>query len=246
MKKTLTLLSIILLLLSSSFVHAGQFDAVITQYNAASAGGDTYTDITFWWRCESTTFTGDDYSSGDSTPTVNSAVAINSDAGMVGTNGIDCPTGGDSYSFDSASIIDGSTGTIGFYWKFYDVTWTSFVNIFRGETDSGDYFRLMTYDDDRLRFTWNGTNFTTTATYSIDTEYFIQIVFDVTTDTVKLIVDNSEDIDTTATPISGLTLDTIYWGTETGGADIYLDNIMVSDDYTRDFYPLRNNTVSPR
>ena len=242
--KSVAFLALIAVLLGLS--SCAESEAISGAMLGGSAAGAAYSDITFWWRCEGTTFSGtDDHSAGDDTPTANSAVAINTNHPMVGANAIEVPSGGDSYSFASASIVDGSSGTLAFWWHSYLGEWASGQFLFRIETGSGDYLALAMYETDRLRFYWNGTTFTTTATYLVATDYFIQVAFDVTTNTVQLIVNNSADIDTTGTAISALTVDTIYWGSEGGGADYYIDNIMVSNDFERDFYPLRATAAYP-
>jgi hypothetical protein len=74
--------------------------------------------ITFFWRCEGTTFDGThDYSAGDSTPTSLGTPSIAAGAAKVGSNGISCPVSATShYSFDIGSI-SGMVGSAGYWFK---------------------------------------------------------------------------------------------------------------------------------
>lgn len=74
--------------------------------------------ITFYWRCEGTTFNAThDYSAGDSTPTSLGSPSIAAGAAKVGSNGISCPVSATShYAFDAASIL-GMVGSAGYWFK---------------------------------------------------------------------------------------------------------------------------------
>lgn len=76
--------------------------------------------ITFFWRCEGTTFDGThDYSAGDSTPTSLGSPSIASAAAKVGSNGISGPVSATShYAFAAAGIL-GMVGSVG--WWFHNV-----------------------------------------------------------------------------------------------------------------------------
>ena len=68
--------------------------------------------LTFFWRCESTTFSGtDDYSAGDDTPTSTGAPAISSTQAFVGTNSIFVDAVGENYNFASTSIWTDAPGS---------------------------------------------------------------------------------------------------------------------------------------
>lgn len=74
--------------------------------------------ITFFWRCEGTTFDAThDYSAGDSTPTSLGSPSIEAGAAKVGSNGISGPASATShYAFDAASIL-GMVGSAGFWFQ---------------------------------------------------------------------------------------------------------------------------------
>jgi len=103
-------------------INAGAFGPMMSMI-----GGADYSDITFWWRCETADFSGTngtlDYSAGDDVADLTSEAAINTDAVKYGTNGLDCPTNYDVARFvpSNNDIIDSSEGRIGFWLR--TTTW---------------------------------------------------------------------------------------------------------------------------
>lgn len=220
----------------------------------AAAAGDTYTDILFWWRCEGTTLGAGDYSAGDTTAANANTAAINTDAVKVGTNGIDADAAWDGYSFtvSSGDLINTSLGRVGFWLKIN--TWVNNLVVFNTTGSGGVTARLKITGDDDLSFEWvDGTNdnstYTTGLGLSTGTWYFIEIAWDATSNYKKIFLDSSElsVSNYNGTGINAFTNTELRVGICSASAgDIYMDNIMISNDPARNFYLLRNETASPR
>jgi len=229
-------------LICAGFVGGGGF--------FGGGSGDNYSDITFWWGCESTTI---DHTDGeDSSATLNSDANITADAGIVGTNGLDCPT-----AFDYAELTDSTDGAwptgavrIGFY--FTSNTWNDNCNLIRKYYDADEYITIKRGSGDEITvyITWNGgtTDFTSTDAGLNSGTHFIEVILDDTTNLIQVLVDGtSKGSQTTAwaVPTSG---GTIRVGEAVGcglAVDAYLDNVIFSSDITRDLNALKNLTSYP-
>ncbi|MCK4240829.1 MAG: hypothetical protein KAX30_04340 [Candidatus Atribacteria bacterium] len=258
------LLLLLLLLIFSAISASAWNPCVVT--SGKKAAGASYNDITLWlgfegtWSSPTYTIGADDYSAGDTTGTITSVAVVNSDAGLIGTNGLDCPTSYDrmQFSVSSDNIISGTAGRIGLKIRF--TAWAQDGSVFNVvETAGNDHFDLLTYGADgvgtrELRFRWEDDNSTTnlitttTADLVLGTIYFIEIKYDTTANSFELWIDGvSKGTDTTDKgPIQPVTLEI---GEIFGGAlDQHIDNLMISDDITRDFYGegLHDDTTSPR
>lgn len=214
----------------------------------ADDAGDAYADILFFWTCESATLGDDDYSAGDTTGTLNSAAEINATAAKVGTNGLYVPTGSDYYSFDilSNDIFASAQGRIGFWWKYYITTWEDNAMLFT--VNGTEDLAILTKNGDELRVTWGASAWTSTsASLVVDTWYFVEVVYNTDTDSMRVLIDGSEIISSTATAFAPLnTPVALRIGSFNGGYQYYIDNFMISSDSTRSLYELRNLTASPR
>ena len=244
--------------------------AVIAAKNAgAPAPGGDYDDITLWigWEnCGGTpcqtdyTLGADDYSAGDSVATRNSATEVNSAAAMVGSFGADATTGNDYYSLDvsDGDIISGTSGVIAMWFKSYRATWADYDQLFTISGNSGEYLRIEFYSGDTLRVNWYDTgqllwtDVTPPFNITVSNNFFVQLTYNATTNLIKLEVADADDValtewvNTTATAFAPITPVTVNIGCFIAGSDMYIDNFMVSNDPTRDFFTLRNETTSPK
>ena len=156
--------------------------------------------LKFYWRCESSTFTGDDYSSGDNTPT-DSNITYGTDGAKVGTNGMISAASVAAQSVFTASgilansgDIDTSVGSCGYWWKaetaFPGSGLTNGFRIYYSAVGNGMY--VETRSGNFLRFELaNPVPESMTAceidtALSADTWYFIVVRWDIPNDRVKL------------------------------------------------------------
>lgn len=114
--------------------------------------------LTFYWRAEGTTLDAtDDENVNNPTETAGSygTPAINSSAGMVGTNGIDISTIGEGYTFQStATNLTVASGAIGFYFRYSTADPSIVLRLFSNSGSSNDYIRvrLLTSGGNHLQF----------------------------------------------------------------------------------------------
>jgi hypothetical protein len=235
MKKLLLILLLCLLILPSYGIGR-------MVVGSGGGGGPTYTDILFWWTCESANIGAGDYSAGDTTGTVFSAATFDVTAVKLGTNGLDCPTSGDSVRFVNASsnILVESAGRIGFWLQVK--TWVA--GIFIGTLNSTGVFNLQLYGTDELQFRYNdGTNdrwaITTTANLVVDTWYYIEIAWDVSTELQKIFVDGVEKASNTQTKNATVGMTNIDIGSG-GTMTLWIDNFVISNDPNRNLYLLKD------
>lgn len=133
--------------------------------------------LTFYWRCEGTTLTADDYSAGDTTATASGAPAINATAALVGSNGIQIDAAAEGYDFDTASIIGTGEGSIGF--KMRIQTWADAAGFFYvrgasytdsmlvGMTSTDELFFRINEDTDPISISTTAANLSTGTTYFV-------------------------------------------------------------------------------
>jgi hypothetical protein len=242
--KYLVLPILLICLACAGWVGGGGF------FGGGSSSSDDYSDITFWWGCESTTI---DHTNGeDSTATLNSDAAINADAGIVGTNGLDCPT-----AMDCARLTDSTDGAwptgaarIGFY--FTSNTWNNDCNLILKYCNGSKYIRIKRDSGDEISvlISWDGgtTSLTSTDAGVNSGTHFIEIILDDATNLIQILVDGtSKGSQTTAwtAPTSGGAI-WIGESANCGSAvDAYFDNVIFSSDITRDLNALKNLTSYP-
>jgi len=212
---------------------------------------DSYTDLVFFWTAESTTFGEDDYSAGDNTPTATgSGLEINSTAGIIGTNGVYIPTSGSRYYlFDVASNdIIPATGRAGFWYTSTDLS-TATIPIYWQLTTADRADLTITGND--VVFTWRDGNVSrTTCSTSTDViangEHFIEIAWD--TNYREVFIDGSSVLNCTTTTTQQSPTSVRFGDNDVtaDSAEKYMDNVMISNDKTRNLYSLRNLTASPR
>ena len=226
--------------------------------------GDTYEDIIAFFTFENCggspcqtnyTLSADDYPS-SGTLTRNSEAEINSAAAAVGSYGVDATTGNDYYG--TTIVPDSTAGVIAGWFYSYRASFTNYDQVFY-LSDGGTSFAVLAfYSDDTVRFMWDDgtanswTDTTPPFNITANAWYFFQITYDADTDYMKIEIAAAADesmtiwIESSATAFAPVTWTSMGIGATVAGADMYIDNFMVSDDTTRDFFPLRNETTSPR
>jgi len=222
---------------------------VIASKNAAAPD---YSDITFWWRCEGETLDGsDDHTDGgDSTATGNSDAAIDSGLKVVGSNSCDFPSSLDFYAFtDDGGMLPVGSFRLGFY--IYATTGADDGGIFRKYHDADEYFYIRMDGTDDFRVEYKNVSETSQVVTSTnvlpdETWVFVEVAFDDTANTLEVFINGvSKGSDTTS--IGAFTTgDGIRIG-EYGGItnDIHMDQIIISNDYTRDLNALKDITAYP-
>ena len=212
--------------------------------------------LTFYWRCESATFStpNDDYSDGDTTPTETGTLSYNSTQAFAGTNAAQWEFA-ENAAFDSASILSGAESAIGI--AYYVSIWNSDGELFtfRDASTTADFFSLRTIGTSgsgniRVRVGEDGvggTNIDTSGlNLSTNTWYFIVVRWHETNTTVRIEVYNSsgsligsaaEDSSVGNWPTSA-NLDTVLIGDIGTGAEGWFDNVMFGDTYSE---PLEDN-----
>jgi len=217
--------------------------------------GDNYSDITFWWRCETADFSGtngvEDYSAGDDTATLNSSAAINTDAVKYNTNGLDCPGGEDyaEFTVSSDDIIDADEFRIGF-WYYAIVSENDGIMINIGQ-DFNNKIDIYIYTTDGIYWDWKDGNTTRTALSILDagitvsTWHFIEFAGKVSTDYREVFVDGVSKGSSSET-IGTFIPTTLKIGIVNDVAnDYYHDEIKISNDSTRDLNALKDITDYP-
>lgn len=217
---------------------------------------DVYEDVTLWWRCEGTTLDhpANDYSAGDTTATLYNAATINTDAVMVGTNGLDIP-GADDHAYfavSSSDIIDVSIGRIGFYFKY--TTWVNNTPVIDVRLDGSNYFSLEIQSEDGLKLYWTDGGTARTA-LTIDNAglsspgvaYFIEMAWDTSANYREVFVDGVSQGSDSSSTIGSFAATELNIGESYSGnaVDYHIDNVMVSNSKSRDFNILKNETSYP-
>jgi hypothetical protein len=250
-------------------VEPTEAQAIPIPIMGASVGGGAapaYTDITLWLAFEGTysaptyTLNGDDYSS-QATGTMTSAGAIDATGGIIGTNGLRNTSSGDYLTIGSltSSDINLDASRIGF-WLRID-TWTaamadghSIMRIY-GDINNAINVQIVgsSASDIEIKIYFrSGSTYdvsaTTTALNMVeDTSYFIEVIMDQPNGlTLKVDGNNSEIVNDTYDAVGTNTTSAIIGYNAAAGGLMHVDNVMVSNDVTRNLYLLRNEITSPR
>jgi hypothetical protein len=225
--------------------------SVIITVNAAS----DYSDITFW--CAFLDDTSDPFTldstleyvagNGDNTGDLDTEADVNADAKKIGDYGLDCPGASDTVDFvlSSNDLLNVPEGRVGFWW--YCTTAVATAQLFRVELDEDNYFHIKQHDtgDGDLGLEWNwkqgaawqGTLQVPDTGMSTGNWYFIECAWDTVGDTKKLYVNGVQQGSTETTNIVTFAAILMRIGNGTGQAtDQFIDNVMISNDATRDFY----------
>lgn len=205
--------------------------------------------VLLFWRCEGTSFDGThDFSAGDTTVTLVSAAAINTDAVYSGTNGLDIPTSYDRAELDISSndIIDPVSGVVGFWWK--PNSYVDGLYIWRAFEDVNNYISLETVGTDEIRAYYKedvgGGQTIITSTANLTAQwYWVQYAWDTDSNSHTLKI-----WDSGGTPVINTTenesISPVSFGTEimyignttASNADMYYDLIISSDDPSEDLH----------
>lgn len=223
----------------------------LTQYP-----GDDYSDITFWWRCEAADFSATngtlDYSAGDDTASATGSPAINTDAVLYGTNGLDIPANETaSYynlSVSSIDIVNDAEGRIGFWYRWTGTYDDGECIMYFIDGANSEYAGLFTQTSYRLYFRWadsgGAKDYNTTGTIPLtDTWYFVEYAWKPAENYREVFI-NGESAGADSTGISEFTANPslIRIGNVWAGAgdthDASMDNIIISNKSTRDLYKL--------
>ena len=246
--KKLILVLILVLVPGLSFAGAHSVSIV----RGPVVAGD-YNDIVFFWTAESTTLGADDYSAGDTTAALQSSASISPTAAIVGSNGVLIPTASDFARFVvSSNDIYPASGRIGLYVyaNTIPVDGVGFLRWANADATSRAVVQFTSSGDIDVYWRDSGTSRTacasTTDPIAADTAYFIEIAYD--TNYREIFVDGASvaNCTTTTTQQNPTVLDIGNESAVSPGDGLHIDQIMVSNDKTRNLYLLRNLTESPR
>ena len=220
-----------------------------------------YSDITFWlgWEncspdCTTYTLGADDYTAGeDSASTRSGGALLTAGSALVGSVGSDIPTASDYWTFTDSTDGAWPTGSFRVGFKLYVTGGTDNAVIIKKRYDAVENFYIRCEDTgcDDLRVQYrNGDVFTYIQTNENiipnATEVFVEVSYDVTADTMELFVDGvSKGTDTTPNTVFTSGGNIQIGETDGVAVDFWIDNIMISDDYTRDLNALKDLTTSP-
>ena len=211
--------------------------------------------LTFFWRCESATFSGtDDHSAGDSTPTATGTPDYTTPS-FVGTNSL-YSIGTEYVTFDSASIYLEAAGSAAF--SFYIADWNTDVELlgFHDASVANNHIKVSVSGTGvadgeiglyiRKSGSVNTSIVTTSANLSTSTWYSCVIRWSDTADDVKIevynaagtLLDSAENL-SVGDAFSGL-IDEFRVGnvSASGSFNVNIDNVMVANDYNE---PLEDN-----
>lgn len=206
-------------------------------------GGDSYTDILFWWRAESATLATGDYPTSGTLTANNASATIAAGAAKVGSYGVSSVAAYAYYYKASASgaLLDPSAGRVGFWFK-YNSAWQT-KSLFKYYVDASNRFYVTGSTGGNLSFVYQsgGSNSTATSTVNnlvADTWYFVELIYDTTTDVQKIYLNGSQIATTTLSLTAISSTGQIQIGESSGSSspNEFIDNIMVSNSITRDFY----------
>jgi len=216
---------------------------VDVELEGTSASGDDYSDITFFWRAESATFGTGDY------PTDYSGYSVDGDAvsyvtGQVG-NALRTNGWGQSVLEMTETLWPASEYRAGFWFRTNSIVTEEYYHI-SGSSGSSLNIKIANTDELRL-FLWDGSDsielITTSADLAADTWYFVEISFSGTTYEIFVNSTARGSVSSTRTFVQPSTFSI---GVTGYAHQVFIDNLMISDDSDRDLYALRNLTVSPR
>jgi len=237
---------VIVLVIFSFFLFASSSYAVNPVILYGMSGGDSSTcdtsNIVFWWRCETTTLDATyDYSAASGTPTVNS-IDVSTDAVKYGSKGLDVADASSYLYYTSPSATLDDSFRMGF-WLWVN-TWPAGDSIIYLTADGNNYFKLRFAGagTGELFLYWKDSGndrdsaYTSGAAIGTGTWYFIEIA--VTTNYIKIYVDSVEKASDTSTLASFASppLELWFGSTYAISGDWYMDNVIISTDYTDDLF----------
>lgn len=225
-----------------------------------SAVSSEYADIIYWLNFENgSTFTyslgSSECSDGSSTVTASGDGFIDTSSALIGSNAFSGVNAGDwAQASVSSNDIWPTSGTIGF-WMNID-TWSSNAYVFYA--GNSDKFGLRLSGSDELNvFVYTSSDgvrqaTTLNANLSADTDYFVQVSWDVASNDIDFFINGSAESNSNSGTLGNMEDITGIYLFGGGGAypDLgysLIDNIMISDDPSRDFYDssLYDDTAAP-
>lgn len=253
------LLFLLLFCLIPAWVNAFNLPA----FTAVNSTGDPIpTDIILWYRAEALQMTGDDYYGDDSLWSAASGAVINTDAVKYGTNGVDFPTAADFLflSILNEDNFNATNSRVGMW--VYVNTFVANAQLFRVllnatniveirfSTTGSNHFNVVYEDNDVQIYVDHQT------TISNSQWYFVEMEIDISGGDVAIYVDGLKDNDASVPAGDGWVATGVninFGNTQSAASDFYCDNLMISNDHSRDFYndtfngtPFKDLTESPR
>ena len=197
------------------------------------------TNIVFWAGYD--TDVNADYSAASTTATTNS-IDVSTDAKKYGDKGLDVADASSYLYYTSPSATLDDSFRMGF-WLWVN-TWPAGDSIIYLTADGNNYFKLRFAGagTGELFLYWKDSGndrdsaYTSGAAIGTGTWYFIEIA--VTTNYIKIYVDSVEKASDTSTLASFASPPLQLWFGSTYGisGDWYMDNVIISTDYTDDLF----------
>jgi hypothetical protein len=220
---------------------------------AAAPGGEDYSDITMWWRCEEDPLEADNGDYPDAEDPTMTGAALSDTAEKIGTYGILIRADNqDKVSF-TPSLLPKAKGRVGFYFYIGSGDWHAQTTLFKFEDttpnpddevyvrlDGSDELQLVWYVNSSLEINKASDDGAPSADLSDATWYFLEVEWDATADTAAVYVDGVEVITHSGTLTELGTLEGFIignYGKTSPSSLMYIDQVMVSDlSVARDFY----------
>lgn len=210
-------------------------------------GGASYPDIIFYWDCDSDTAV----TTGDNSAVRSGGAVIDVALKKIGTGSLDCPNAQDYASFDwSAAVLPLDSGRIGFYVYFNTRVTNTQLFYAVADANNGIYGKLSSAVTDELAYSYESNNtgsvYASTAANLADTTwYFIEFAWDRATDYRRMFIDGNPHDSSAADLGTGWTANpaTVVFGNNSANLpDFHMDQIIISNDYTRDLNALKDLT----
>ena len=225
------------------------------------AGGASASDIVFWLNFEEgdnvTPYTmgAGECSDGDTAGDFAGSMAVNVDAALTGTYGLDSPGAGDYITFNAYNddIVNATACIIGF--KLYINTWANLSTLVEYYVDGSNYFSLrLSNDGDDFYIYWYEGGVSKVigdidVNLSATTEYYVEFFIDAANNVRKVRIDGGGWV-SDATEFVGFagavdTNEPFRTGSVTNANDVYIDQVIVSFDITtpRDLNALKDTAT---
>lgn len=251
MNKKLIIFLLLLFFPSIVLATTGQIRNVV---GMAKSSADTYSDILLFNRMESTALsTGDCYGADSTMSAATSNATFPSDeAEKLGTYGLkNTGTGTTLLDVSTNDIFDPAEGRVGFWLYFSDAIANNqeffrvygasilndayFVNTWGGALD----FNIKNGGTDVAKLASSG------VTFSTATWYFIEVAWK--SDSGRKIYVNGVERGSNSTSFTAPSIATFQFGAYFSGVGArYTDHYIVSNDWTRNLYDLKDTASCPR
>lgn len=245
----LRVLCILLLLSSSAWARMGP---MVAGGGAVAVAG--YPDVIFYWSCDSTTA---NKSAGDTSASAQAGATISTSRYQQGTGSVAVDGAYRRFEFtlNNDDLADMETGRIGM-WVYVDSTITGGSNFIRLYYDSNNYVRLYMFSTNRIYFDYmaggSGPQYVGTSNnaFANDEWVFVEFAWNKggAGNDFQIFVNGSSvsSDDTVSGTWSKGASGVLSIGDDDGNAsaanNYNIDNIIISNDPTRDLYAIRNTT----